>query len=49
MEIDAAEGPGQGPGAASVGHGPWVGDTGAHVQSLTGPLSNQLVHKGHFC
>ena len=25
------------PGAASVGHGPWVGDTGAHVQSLTGP------------
>ncbi len=25
------------PGAASVGHGPWVGDTGAHVQSLTEP------------
>ncbi len=34
------------PGAASVGHGPWVGDTGAHVQSLTGHLSNQLRTQG---
>ena len=45
-KIDAAKGPGQGPGAASVGHGPWVGDTGAHVQSLTGHLSNQLRTQG---
>ena len=33
-KIDAAEGPGRGPERRRLAMAPWVGDTGAQVQSL---------------